>query len=80
MAETCLDGSVIYRYPDELTDILFNGLSAKGLQLKEVKVYSNGMGYIMCLRKLDAPDVEPKRMIDTQYLTHTYYGQITIIE
>jgi hypothetical protein len=72
-------GAAVYAYPDQFTDVLLNGVSVKDLQLVEVSVDADGQGYILCLHTLDKPKVAPHKMIDGQYLTHTYYGEITII-
>jgi hypothetical protein len=72
-------GAAVYAYPDQFTDVLLNGASVKDLQIVEVSVDALGQGYVMCLRTLDKPDVAPHKMIDGQYLTHTYYGEITIV-
>ena len=86
MSTTTHDGAVIYSYPDNPQDILFNGKSTLHMKLVEVKRYTaNGWGYILCLRTIDEletpeedlTEIEP--MIDGQYLTHTYYGFIEVI-
>jgi hypothetical protein len=81
MPEETFDGAILYRHPDELTDVLFNGQSVLDMQLKEVKIYPiSGWGYIMCLRTFETRDEPAKTMIDGQYLTHTYHGYIEVIE
>jgi hypothetical protein len=80
MPETTLDGAIIYREPDTFTDVLFNGQSVIDMQLCEVKRYNiNGWGYIMCLRTFDTRTVPAEKMIDGQYLTHTYHGYIEVV-
>jgi hypothetical protein len=80
MPETTPDGAIIYREPDTFTDVLFNGESVVDMQLREVKVYPNRWGYIMCLRTFETRDKPAEKMIDGQYLTHTYHGYIEVIE
>jgi len=71
--------AVTYHYPDEFTDILLNGDSILALQPIEAKVYPDGWGYVMCLRTFETVEKEPKKLIDGQHLTHTYYGYIQVI-
>jgi hypothetical protein len=74
------DDAIIYREPDQLTDVLFNGQSVLDMQLREVKRYNiNGWGYIMCLRTFETRDKAAEKMIDGQYLTHTYHGYIEVV-
>jgi hypothetical protein len=80
MPEENWDIDVIYNHPDELTDVLFNGQSVMDMQLVEVKRYKySGWGYIMCLRTFETRDTPAEKMIDGQYLTHTYHGYIEVV-
>lgn len=71
----------IYKYPDELSEILFNGEDATGYLLLEAGIIEDGRGYI--LSKLDPTDptmTEPKILIDGQAQNFTTWGYVNITE
>lgn len=65
---------------DVITDLIFNGNSVIGLQPVGAQYDPvTGYGYVVLLRKLDAPNVVPEPLVDGQYITHTYYGTVQVI-
>lgn len=73
-------GVHFYSEGDVITDLLYNGNSVIGLQPVGAQYDpTTGYGYVVLLRTLDNPNVIPERLVDGQYITHTYYGTIQIV-
>ncbi|RUM43098.1 MAG: hypothetical protein DSY80_06155 [Desulfocapsa sp.] len=71
----------IHRFPDELSEILFNGDDATLLHLIEIGVYPNNWGYIVS--QIDPTDdtmTEDNMWVDGQTQNFTTWGIVEVTE
>ena len=78
MSMTLRDGTVIYRYPDDLTEVTLDGVSVLDLLIEEICVHLDGWGYILAQKELGKASKPVKEWVDGQTRNHQYWGAVVV--
>jgi len=72
------DGSVLYRYPDDIADVTLDGVSVLNLLVEEICVHPDGYGYVLVQKELGQSGKPVKEWVDGQTRNHQLWGRVEV--
>ena len=78
MSTLLQDGSVLYRYPDDLAEVTLDGVSVLDLLIEEICVHPDGWGYVLCQKELGKASKPVKEWVDGQVRNHQFWGRVEV--
>jgi len=78
MSTLLQDGSVLYRYPDDLAEVTLDGVSVLDLLIEEICVHPDGWGYVLVQKELGKASSPVKAWVDGQTRNHQFWGRVEV--